>query len=339
MELNPERAARVNKTEATLGRFRRVALLLVLAGIAGFWLLMHYRGIPTKPQDIASSFAGVAGSFWALAGLVLVYVAFLGQQIELQYNAQAIADQQEEIRLNRGELAGQREQLEQQAAVMREQVDAVRRQTYESTFFELARVYRVTAAQSVVAVTNESGPQNDRQRIEHRGAHAHRQMVSLLATRLHGGEKNAFRSTPDGPRVSGAEDRGHLDAGGIKAAYDVMFEGHQDYLELIFDALEAALVFVDLSPESEMYAKMLDSQVSVMVRELLFYHVWTGTASKRLTALVLKYGILDRVGPDHIVEPYHAQVMGATGPLFVTDDGPAEWTGAAGIGDSQPVTQ
>jgi len=74
--------------------------------------------------------AGTVASFWSLAGLFFIYVAFLGQKQQLLNQQLELMYSQLEVKYTRLELAGQKEEL-------KEQNKTLRRQRFENTFFQL----------------------------------------------------------------------------------------------------------------------------------------------------------------------------------------------------------
>jgi hypothetical protein len=83
----------------------------------------EHRAEPKNLGDYGSYLQGAVASPWALAGVFLIFVAFLaqGQQIELQ---------QQELKL-------QRENSERQRAESDVQFKLAYKQAFESTFFQL----------------------------------------------------------------------------------------------------------------------------------------------------------------------------------------------------------
>lgn len=79
-------------------------------------------------NEVGDFIGGVAGSLWALAGLFFIYIAFLGQKIEIKY-------QQEDLELTRDELKETKEVFKQQAQIMSGQ-------QLDNTFFNLLDNHR-----------------------------------------------------------------------------------------------------------------------------------------------------------------------------------------------------
>jgi len=71
-----------------------VAWILVgLGGIAagwGLWIFRNDLSSKTDLSSIGSYFQGAVGSLWALAGLMFIYVAFLGQKQQLLLQREAM---------------------------------------------------------------------------------------------------------------------------------------------------------------------------------------------------------------------------------------------------------
>jgi len=78
--------------------------------------------------------SGAVSSIWSLAGLFLIYVAFLGQKQQLLNQQLEIMYSQLEVKYTRLELAGQK--LE-----MRVQNDTLKLQKFENTFFNLLSLH------------------------------------------------------------------------------------------------------------------------------------------------------------------------------------------------------
>ncbi len=96
-------------------------------------------------NELGDYFAGSVASVWSLAGLFLIYVAFLGQKQQLIHQQIEILFSQAEVKATRIELKGQKDQLIQQN-------NTLKLQRFENTFFQLLKVY-----QSIVESFNNEG--------------------------------------------------------------------------------------------------------------------------------------------------------------------------------------
>ena len=81
-------------------------------------------------NELGDYLAGSVASFWSLAGLFFIYIAFLGQK-------QQMAQQQIELAFNQQELQETRKVLDDQKNQMFEQNRTLQIQRFENTFFNL----------------------------------------------------------------------------------------------------------------------------------------------------------------------------------------------------------
>ncbi|MCB9246814.1 MAG: hypothetical protein H6606_10340 [Flavobacteriales bacterium] len=97
--------------------FSALAWLLIIAGLLVFvWFLFQGRKNMEELQLhlIGDFLGGSVASLWALAGIFFIYVAFLGQSIQIRFQKEELKHSIEELRSNREELKAQRIQLERQ---------------------------------------------------------------------------------------------------------------------------------------------------------------------------------------------------------------------------------
>jgi hypothetical protein len=78
--------------------------------------------------------SGTVAAIWSLAGLFLIYVAFLGQKQQLLNQQLEIMYSQLEVKYTRLELAGQKQEMMEQNATLRQQ-------KFENTFFQLLTLF------------------------------------------------------------------------------------------------------------------------------------------------------------------------------------------------------
>ena len=70
----------------------------------------------------------------------MIYVAFLGQQIQIQYQQLELKQSHFELKCTRDEIRGQREELKGQKEEMEKQNRAIAIQLFENTFFISSRL-------------------------------------------------------------------------------------------------------------------------------------------------------------------------------------------------------
>ena len=167
-DLTATEAATVGRFETTRRVVQASALVLGVAGVAvagtaTVWIWggpappdavspgpIAAEGVPgfSGLGEYADVVAGTAGALWALAGVLLVYVAFVGQRVQLVY-------QQAELRATRAEFTQQSEELAGQREEMERQGREARRQTFDAAFFQRVRLHNEVLHDLVVAVGGE----------------------------------------------------------------------------------------------------------------------------------------------------------------------------------------
>lgn len=76
--------------------------LRFLAAVWGLWVFhcdSNGSSLLEKLSAVGSYFQGAVGSLWALAGLMFIYVAFLGQKQQLLLQRQEMKEQEGQFRL------------------------------------------------------------------------------------------------------------------------------------------------------------------------------------------------------------------------------------------------
>lgn len=121
----------MSKIRSSQNIYRIVALILVVSGLViGIYSFVHMSNNSYKLNEIGDFLGGTVGAFWGISGLILVYVAFLGQKEQLMNQEEELKLSREEQKLTREEIKGQREQMElQNKTISSEQ--------FENSFFKL----------------------------------------------------------------------------------------------------------------------------------------------------------------------------------------------------------
>lgn len=96
--------------------------------------IVVYLSAPNS-KDLGAFLLGAAGTLWSGAGLVLIYVAFLGQKQQVMLQRAELIQNRIQLELNRQELAETREELKGQKQQLERQAKNSERQLFENTFF------------------------------------------------------------------------------------------------------------------------------------------------------------------------------------------------------------
>ncbi len=90
-----------------------------------------------KFAQIGDFIGGIVGTLWALAGVLLFYLALREQRKDIQINQETLKTQITALNQQIKEFRLQTEELEQTRNVFQEQSKTLRVQTFENTFFQL----------------------------------------------------------------------------------------------------------------------------------------------------------------------------------------------------------
>lgn len=116
----------ISKEQLKAKRYTILAFSFIIIG-AGAFIYWFISGNNNDLDKFGDYVGGVVTSIWSLAGLIIIYVAFLGQK-------QQILQQQKEMLYNRFEISMTREEMVQQN-------ETLSRQRFENTFFQMLSLH------------------------------------------------------------------------------------------------------------------------------------------------------------------------------------------------------
>lgn len=331
LRLRPEEQSTVDSFESQRKWVIRGAAALAMAGLLaallGTW--MFGRGHVSAPSELGDYVAGTAGPLWALAGVLLVYLAFVGQRVQLVY-------QQAELRATRTEFTQQTAALEGQQAEMERQVLESRRQTFDNAFFQMLRLYNDILAETAIPGRGRGTAEMDR------GRDAFVELVSRHWYRYEQGVKEEARKSlvaaGDGPPVFGdglisVEQRAQQDAYQERlsarmdeieeersalerrvaalAAYRDLYTAHQHEIGHYFRTLYHVVKFVDAAdagviPDKQRYASIVRSQLSSPELKMLAFNGLTHGREK-FKPMMERYGMLKQMPTDSLIDSLRSQ--------------------------------
>lgn len=97
MSSNQEENERLEKIEKSITIYRVIAFACIIIGflcLAVVWYQNKYVH-PMKWNEVGDYLGGTMVGFWSLAGLFFIYVAFLGQRLDIQLTKQELAETRE----------------------------------------------------------------------------------------------------------------------------------------------------------------------------------------------------------------------------------------------------
>lgn len=117
-----------------------IVIGVILSGVGLLLFVWNIKYDGTKDIDsgkiaeFGDFFGGIIGSVWALAGVILFYVALQEQRKDIEINRTALEKQIQEFELQRVELGETRKVFEEQAQTLKVQ-------RFENTFFQLLNLH------------------------------------------------------------------------------------------------------------------------------------------------------------------------------------------------------
>lgn len=326
LNLRPQEQETVDSFERqrrwVVGGAAVLAVVGLSAALSGIWML-HSEALDS-PSALGDYVAGTAGPLWALAGVLLVYLAFVGQRVQLVY-------QQAELRATRLEFGQQTDALEGQQTEMERQVMESKRQTFDNAFFQMLQLYNDILAETGVEGHGRNSAEMDR------GRDAFAEFVSRHRNRYAKAFEDAASSalaaegdplpTKEPGMVAGAFDNrlaryrerlearmNEMESGQTEAergaaaldAYRGLYTAHQHEIGHYFRTLYHVVKFVDRAdpgvvPNKQQYVSIVRSQLSSPELALLAYNGLTHGREK-FKPLMERYGLLKQMPSDDITD-------------------------------------
>lgn len=229
----------------------------------------HFMGSDMNLNVIGDYTGGVVASMWSLAGLFIIYVAFLGQK-------QQILHQKLELKYNQFEVKATRKELEGQKDQMIEQNKTLKQQRFESTFFQMVNL--------------------------------HHQIINGVEI-IDGIEKclgrKGFKIAYDIFRTAVFDK--HLTYDQIIHIYLNQYTNYQHSFSHYFRNLYRIIKFIDQSDieDKQQYADILRAQLSPQEMLMIFYNGLTVYGEHKMKPLLEKYEMLKNMPQRSLIEFDH----------------------------------
>lgn len=269
----------IAEVEKRISFYLKFAWLLIgvgfLIGILG--VVEHFMGSDMNLNVIGDYTGGVVASTWSLAGLFIIFVAFLGQKQQILHQKMELKYNQFEVKATRKELEGQKEQ-------MIEQNKTLKQQRFETTFFQMVNL--------------------------------HHQIVNGIDIKhpsfgiIHGRDcfKHTFESLANTCRnIKNNERLGTIGFGRTGLEYDKIFKANQSDYGHYFRNLYTITKFIHLSDtfEKQRYADILRAQLSSHELLLLFYNGLSDYGKMKFKPLIETYELLKNMPQNSLIELEH----------------------------------
>lgn len=237
--------------------------------------------------------SGLIGSLWALAGVILFYVALTEQRKDIQINREALKAQIEEFKLQKQEMTMTRD-------VFTEQSKTLKKQQFESTFFNSLNLFN-----NIIENINFS-PQPS---ILYKSRDCFKHIYDDFEGYYHisiGNYilKNFNKTYSRGDKFNISVD---IYENIVNKSYLTFFEKHQSNLSHYFRTIYTIIKFVeDNKPENpKYYTNLIRAQLSTYEHLLLFYNCFSDYGEEKFKPLIIKYSLLDNMPTDELLNPEH----------------------------------
>jgi hypothetical protein len=290
---------RSSKTQYFLSRAftEKTSLGLVVLGILTAIVGIGLFGFNIDVGKLGDYIGGIAGSIWALAGVILFYVALLAQKDALrdqqkatQTNADSLNKQIEALNFQKEELVLQREELQATRAVFTEQSQTLKLQQFETTFFNLLNTHREVLNN---IVSSEMDPVLQREKEPKVLVYGNSALFNIWMVFLMRLAK--WDNVP--------EDK-------VDEVYFGLTKDYRPFLEPYFMTVYHMMKFIDRAEiyDKLEYARLYRAQLTVHELKHLFYDCRLPIASK-LKALMEKYNMFTRLQNRDVVDERHKEAF------------------------------
>lgn len=250
--------------------------LVAVGVVTAVWGVFQFSASPEDLSRLGGFLSGAVTALWSLAGLLLIYVAFLGQRRQILHQEEELSLNRIELQHTREELRGQKEQLEQQTVTSRQQ-------RFENTFFQRLNVLNaIIGSFRLQGVTVQVGPKVIVQNA------SGREVFRAIAEELQAREDLESPSVDASPSPSNA--------------WKELCQRHEPLLSQYYRTLTHVIGFVHRSgqPEAERrdHVNAIRAQLSRYELELLLRVCVNEPDAGELRALVEEYGLLRFLGTD-----------------------------------------
>ncbi len=217
---------------------------------------------------------GIIGSAWALIGVILFYLALKEQRNDIKTNRKALGKQIEALEMQTNEFSLQKEELSLTRNVFKEQTNTLKKQQFESTFFNMLNLYN----HIVSNISNNNG--QDQEDLFEKFS---RELINLSSV-IQDPIKNHFI---------------------VLNAYKKLFYKKKTEISHYFRIVYRIMRFIELSSineeDKQSYSKIVRSQFSEKELLILYYnsHFIFG---KKFVPIALKYNLFKHLPDDSKVE-------------------------------------
>jgi len=239
---------------------------------------------------------GLIGSIWALAGVILFYVALNEQRQDIETNREVLKTQVKALEKQIEEFELQRQELELTRHVFIEQRDTLKIQQFESTFFSMVNLHHQIVGSIDVDITKggkgflfDEGPKKD---------------ITLTS-------RDCFQHFYTEFEYYLTEE--HKDESEIKrinSAYTKFYKEYQSDLGHYFRNLYNILKFINKKNPGDkfFYTNLLRAQLSSFELLMLFYNCLSQFGKVKFKPLIEEYHFLQNMPRSPLLDKNHTKL-------------------------------
>ncbi|GGF00505.1 Putative phage abortive infection protein [Chishuiella changwenlii] len=227
-------------------------------------------------NELGDFLSGSVAAIWSLAGLLFVYVAFLGQK-------QQLLQQQLEILYNQYELKQNRLELKNQRLEMTLQNDTLKIQKFENTFFQMLSLFH--------SIVNSMEIQNSMDDFINKGRESFHYLAIELDRIL---EYNLMYRKR-------RENKNELDI--VISTYEDFYLSHKNHLSHYFRTYYHIIKLIDNTDDIDKnrYISIARAQLSSSEQILLFYNCLHKNGREKFKPLIEKYTLFNNIDSNLLI--------------------------------------
>jgi len=256
---------------------------------------------------------------WALAGVILFYVALREQRIDIQTNRKTLETQVEALEQQIKEFELQRRELKLTREVFIEQNNTLKKQQFESTYFNTLNVF-IEIVQNITFYNN-NGMESIREFVTpgyksnqpqfYKGRDCFEFYFNSLERRYHEKiknyvEKELKREVKELEEIDIPTEK-QLEL--LKDTYCLFFDSFQSNLGHYFRTLYNLIRFVNdkANDNPKYYTNLVRSQLSTYEHIMLFYNGVSVYGEDKFKPLIEKYSLLNNMPRDLLLDKKHIE--------------------------------
>jgi hypothetical protein len=259
---------RINTFNKITWFFVSIGFIIVAFGCYKFYFT-EFVANTFKLNELGDFYAGSVASAWSLAGLLFIYIAFLGQKQQMIYQQIELSNNHYEIQVTREDIKNQTAQLEGQKEQMLIQNESTKKQQFETTFFNLFNTYHQICSSMSHSV---SGMRGD--------------LITLSGKKVLSQYERGFNGSLSSSIDAKNLNKHTIDLLTFQNSYWRFYDNNSINLSQYFSSIESILLHIySYYPDQNdnFFAQILKNQFLEQELVLIFYHgLGINTAFKKL---------------------------------------------------------